>query len=893
MKQISPQLIAAYFQCSRKAYLMYNSVDKYELTDYETVIVKAKEKASKTYFQKNEAQNFKIGILNNGISIIYGTKIRVDCFDFDCNLLIRKEGKSKFGNFYYEPGIFIGTNKISKENRMELAFLSLVLEKVQAKSSDTAFVINKKGEQQRLNLKPLKSEAKTAINEILKFNNISPRLYLNKNCEQCSFCVLCKTKAINEDNLTLLNRITLKQINSFEKKGIFTIKQLSYVYKPRRKNRRVKNDHINYKPELQALAIRTEKTYIQKLPFLERNQTEIFLDIESNPEENFYYLFGVVISENETQKYHSFWSNTLKDEEASWLNLINLIEIYPDKPIYHYGSFEPKAFDVLSKRYNANIDSLKIRMVNVNTFIFGRIYFPAYSNGLKELGRVLGMKWTNINASGIQSIVWRYHWENGSLDFKQNLLSYNEEDCMALRVLTNELTRIQMSATISNDLEFVENPKKIASEESNKLHNQFQLVLELAHNEYNKKKIKLDILQNKLNKTHKEKAIKAKGFAWLSKSMSRPTKTIRFEADKYCFKHPERKLIKSKIESKRVIIDLVFGKNSVKKTITEYIGIHGNCPICNVTYPPLNFRQISRQLYGHNFKSWIVFQRIEIQLSFTKINNSLLGLINDKIGSAYGVEIIKDFSEYYRETEDRIIQNILSSSFIHADETTVSIKGDNQYVWIFTTDRYVTFIFSKTRDAITAKDFLKDYKGVLISDFYAGYDSIDCLQQKCWVHLIRDLNNDLWSNPFDKEYELFVYEVRNLIVPIIQAANIHGLKTKFLAKFQIGVDKFFNKVIDGKTYKSELCLLYQKRFKRYKGSLFTFIHNDGIKWHNNAAENGLRHICVQRKISGSFGEHQFPHYLRMVSVLQTCKLQNKSFLKFLLSKEKNIDSFVK
>ena len=99
-------------------------------------------------------------------------------------------------------------------------------------------------------------------------------------------------------------------------------------------------------------------------------------------------------------------------------------------------------------------------------------------------------------------------------------------------------------------------------------------------------------------------------------------------------------------------------------------------------------------------------------------------------------------------------------------------------------------------------------------------------------------------------------------------------------------------VIDEKLYNSELCILYQKRFKRYRTSLFTFIHNDGVKWHNNAAENGIRHICVQRKISGSFSSNQFPHYLRMVSIFQTCKLQNKSFFNFLLSKEINIDNFV-
>ena len=208
MQLISPQHVTAYFQCSRKAYLMRSSANKYELTDYETIIFKAKEEAAKTYFQKNDAQNYEIDILNKGISIVCGAKIRIDGFDFDCNILSRKDGNSKFGNYYYEPGIFIGTNKISKENRMELAFLSLVLEKIQAKFSDSAFVVNTKGEQHRVKLNPLKNEIKKAINEIQKFKDNSPRLFLNKHCEQCYFCELCKNQAVSEDNLTLLNMIT-------------------------------------------------------------------------------------------------------------------------------------------------------------------------------------------------------------------------------------------------------------------------------------------------------------------------------------------------------------------------------------------------------------------------------------------------------------------------------------------------------------------------------------------------------------------------------------------------------------------------------------------------------------------------------------------------------------
>jgi hypothetical protein len=42
---------------------------------------------------------------------------------------------------------------------------------------------------------------------------------------------------------------------------------------------------------------------------------------------------------------------------------------------------------------------------------------------------------------------------------------------------------------------------------------------------------------------------------------------------------------------------------------------------------------------------------------------------------------------------------------------------------------------------------LKDFKGVLVSDFYSAYDAIPCPQQKCLIHLIRDLNDDVLKHP--------------------------------------------------------------------------------------------------------------------------------------------------
>jgi hypothetical protein len=163
----------------------------------------------------------------------------------------------------------------------------------------------------------------------------------------------------------------------------------------------------------------------------------------------------------------------------------------------------------------------------------------------------------------------------------------------------------------------------------------------------------------------------------------------------------------------------------------------------------------------------------------------------------------------YRLQPEFVMVNKFVVQLRDVDETTVSISGQNQYVWIFTTEKYVTFRLSKSREGSTAKEFLKGYKGVLISDFYSGYDAIECEQQKCWVHFLRDLNNSLWNNPFDKQYEDFVCEVRNVIVPILQETYRHGLKKRFFKKHEKSVNRFYGKIIENRTYKSELCKLYQ------------------------------------------------------------------------------------
>lgn len=227
---------------------------------------------------------------------------------------------------------------------------------------------------------------------------------------------------------------------------------------------------------------------------------------------------------------------------------------------------------------------------------------------------------------------------------------------------------------------------------------------------------------------------------------------------------------------------------------------------------------------------------------------------------------------------------------MHADETKINIGGVSQFAWVITDGHHAVFWLTQTRETTVLQDMLKEYKGVLISDFYAGYDAFSCRQQKCIVHLLRDLNDDLWKNPFNKEYENFVGKVRDLFIPIFDDINKFGLKKYHLAKHLKSVNSFYAKTIASGS-KSELVSAYCKRFERYRNSLFVFLELDGIPWNNNMAERAIRHLAIQRKISNTFSKAGAEQYLLLLSISQSCRFQSKSFLRFLLSGEMDVDAF--
>jgi hypothetical protein len=538
----------------------------------------------------------------------------------------------------------------------------------------------------------------------------------------------------------------------------------------------------------------------------------------------------------------------------------------------------------MARKHGQSAASIKSRLVNLSGQIFGRIYFPVRSNTLKEIGRFVGATWRSPDASGLQSIAWRYAWEDSRNNaHKKRLLEYNEDDCLALYSLTKYIDSLKRAATSDLAVDFVHKPKRTATDTGAAIHGELERILRSAHLTYSRERITfrdgIRPRRNKAVKTRQARPIRG-----------RP-KVINVRPLRACPTHKTRLTPSRKRIAKAVVTDLVFGANGCRKIVRKYVGPKGFCNQHRDYYNPPAIRRLGGRRFGPSFYAWVAYARVMLRLPYEMIARFSHDMLGIDVLDSLVVRIFADASLEHKRTQRALERRILEAVAIHVDETRINIQGRNQYVWVLTDGRHVTFRLTETRETTVIHELLKGYGGVLISDFYPGYDAIPCRQQKCLVHLIRDLNDDLWSNAFDRELEGFVSEVKELLVPMLAAVDRYGLKARYLRRFRRDVDRFYKRSVDGKAYDSEVCAKFQTRFDRYRNSLFVFLEMDRVPWENNMAERAIRQLAVQRKISGFFYEDGARTYLRLLAIAQSCGFQKKSFLQFLLSGIKDVDAF--
>jgi hypothetical protein len=265
-------------------------------------------------------------------------------------------------------------------------------------------------------------------------------------------------------------------------------------------------------------------------------------------------------------------------------------------------------------------------------------------------------------------------------------------------------------------------------------------------------------------------------------------------------------------------------------------------------------------------------------------------MIAEHITAVFNVPIFKamvsdmksTMAKKYEPAHRRILEQIASGPLVHADETKGVVHGGGHYVWIFANLRSVAYVYAESREAAMLENVLKGFSGVLVSDFYAAYDSVPCPQQKCLIHLMRDINDDVLKHPFNEELTFVGTRFGALLREIVETIDRYGLKKRHLGKHKRSAERFLNEVASLQCA-TEVGSSLKKRIDKNKDKLFTFLDYDNVSWNNNNAEHAVRAFTRLRNVMVSSTPKGTSEYCVLLTVQQTVRCRDMDFLDFLRS----------
>lgn len=237
--------------------------------------------------------------------------------------------------------------------------------------------------------------------------------------------------------------------------------------------------------------------------------------------------------------------------------------------------------------------------------------------------------------------------------------------------------------------------------------------------------------------------------------------------------------------------------------------------------------------------------------------------------------IIKTTERYLSLMYDRMRQELLCHRVVHADETPLLVSKDGRtagtksYMWVYRSnvldqEPVVLYEYQKTRKADHPKEFLKGFKGVLVTDGYEAYHKLareragEITAAGCWVHLKRkytDAVKAMGKAGADTAAGTLSGQAIEKIRVIFHRENeLDGLNSeerlrRRKSEIEPLVSGFFAWVREHRsevTRKSAVgkAFTYSLEQETY---LKTFLDDGDVPMDNNAAERAIRPFCIGKK----------------------------------------------
>jgi transposase len=341
-----------------------------------------------------------------------------------------------------------------------------------------------------------------------------------------------------------------------------------------------------------------------------------------------------------------------------------------------------------------------------------------------------------------------------------------------------------------------------------------------------------------------------------------PTRTVEHRLEKcpdcgYGLRHP-------RLAGRRQLIEL---PPPAPVEVTEHQLFKSWCARCGKWHyacVDLSGQVVGRGRMGVGIASLVAYLRTSLRLPVRQITEYLYTVHGLTISSGEIVELLHRVAqaEPIKIAVHSIKARVRASSIVHGDETSWRQEGQNGYVWCFCTpqgERY--YEYDRSRGGAVVKRILgTEFKGTLVTDFYAAYNDLPCEHQRCWVHLLRDLHELKEAHLSNEEVVAWIGQVRKLYDTAKLLLQGHGLSPPGELTEQQREVLYIESVqqarelglryAGAKEHKEHPCHTLSKRLLLYIDELFQFVLTPGLSADNNLAERSVRPVVVMRKVSG-------------------------------------------
>ena len=283
------------------------------------------------------------------------------------------------------------------------------------------------------------------------------------------------------------------------------------------------------------------------------------------------------------------------------------------------------------------------------------------------------------------------------------------------------------------------------------------------------------------------------------------------------------------------------------------------CPHCECWRSPQ--LDLSGQVFGQGrigvrVAALVSYLRTTLRLPVRQVQTYLATLHELYLSVGEIVELAHDVRQQLQGRADQLLAQVRQQPVVHQDETGWRENGQNGWVWATVSEgpeavRY--YEYSPSRSHQVAQRLLGErFRGILVSDFYAAYNLIPGLHQRCWTHLLCDLHGLKEEHAARDDVIQWALKVRQIYddaklwLSDHSAATTEQRRQKYDELYQRAWRLGRQYAFDG----GHPCWALAKRLLRHQEELFLFVLVPDLPADNNLAERSIRPVVIMRKISG-------------------------------------------